>query len=76
MLPAVAELNDRAGLSEAQLSELRAALPELPTLEQVLKWGLRSSPPYELVEVVTQDEYTHDVILRWRDGLHLAFDAT
>lgn len=72
----VAELIDRAGLPEPRLSELRAAISELPTLEEVLQWALRSSPPYELVEVVTQDEYTHDVILRWRDGRHLVFDAT
>jgi hypothetical protein len=26
--------------------------------------------------VVVQDEYTHDVVLPWEDGVYLAYDTT
>jgi hypothetical protein len=44
-----------------------AALPKLlvhlGTLAKVLPWGLAQSPPWTVVDVVVQDEFTHDVIL-------------
>lgn len=30
----------------------------------------------ELVEVIVQDEYTHDVVVRQRLGAYLCFDTT
>jgi hypothetical protein len=48
----------------------------LATLADVLAWAGRRSPPVRVEEIVTQDEYTHDVLLPF-DGKHfLAFDAT
>jgi hypothetical protein len=48
----------------------------LPTLADVLAWARGHSPPLRVEEIVTQDEYTHDVVLPF-DGRHfLAFDAT
>jgi hypothetical protein len=36
----------------------------LATLKTVLEWSLARSPRAEFVEVVVQDEFHHDVILR------------
>jgi hypothetical protein len=42
----------------------------------MLEWARAQSPPRVVTEIVTQDEYTHDVVLPF-DGSHfLAFDAT
>ena len=46
------------------------------TLEEVLRWGLAKKPPAELVTVVAQDEYTHDVVFRITEGIFLVFDTT
>ena len=35
------------------------------TLEAVLRWAHAQTPPATLEDVVIQDEYTHDVIVRW-----------
>lgn len=35
----------------------------LGTLARVLPWGLAIRPQWTVVDVVIQDEYTHDVIL-------------
>jgi hypothetical protein len=46
------------------------------TLADVLAWAREQRPPVSVAEIVTQDEYTHDVVLPF-DGKHfLAFDAT
>jgi len=49
---------------------------ELKTLEQVFRWAIRHDPPFVPADVVIQDEFTHDVILRATDGSALVFDAT
>lgn len=45
----------------------------LATLEDVLAW--LSATRGELLEVIVQDEYTHDVVCRLADG-YLVFDTT
>ncbi len=44
-----------------------AAIPSLivhlGTLAKVIPWGLTQHPQWSVVDVVIQDEYTHDVLL-------------
>ena len=68
---------------------VRAAEPEasgiLPTVEQtfaqchtladLLAWAARQVPRVEVAEIVTQDEYTHDVVLPFAER-YLSFDTT
>jgi len=37
---------------------------DLQTLEQVMNWAFARKPPGELIAVVTQDEFTHDVVIK------------
>jgi hypothetical protein len=46
------------------------------TLADVLEWARRQQPPRQVSEIVTQDEYTHDVVLPFEGGHFLVFDAT
>lgn len=48
-------------------------MPEFQTLEQVVQWVLRSG--HSIEEIVVQDEYTHDVVVRTNDG-YLVYDTT
>lgn len=48
----------------------------LVTLGDVMRWGLAQSPPCSPSEIVTQDEYTHDVVLSLAPDCHLVFDTT
>jgi hypothetical protein len=54
------------------LQELTA--PE--TLGQVLRWAHARSPRAEFHDVVIQDEYTHDIVVRVDDRVYAVFDAT
>lgn len=42
----------------------------LDTLEEVVRTG------WELVDIVVQDEFTHDVIVRGPEGAYVVFDTT
>jgi hypothetical protein len=46
------------------------------TLEDVVRWGLAQRPPRLVERVVVQDEYTHDVAIRWAEGAYLVYDTT
>lgn len=45
------------------IEALTGFLTRLGTLARVLPWGMAHNPPWIVVDVVIQDEYTHDVIL-------------
>ena len=61
---------------DAVVARASAALRERSTLADVLQWAREQVPARQVVEIITQDEYTHDVVLPF-DGDHfLAFDAT
>jgi len=47
-----------------------------PTLADVFRWLRHRSPPRTVTEIVTQDEYTHDVVVEWAEATYLVFDAT
>lgn len=51
-------------------------LPPLRTLEALLTFLRAQDPPRSITDVVTQDEYTHDVVVRWSDAVFLVFDTT
>ncbi|MBS2030711.1 MAG: hypothetical protein JST54_22595 [Deltaproteobacteria bacterium] len=69
-------LTDRAKLPADVLDALARELAPLRMLDEVLRWGFAQSPPRDVADIVIQDEYTHDVVLPWRDELHLVFGTT
>ena len=69
-----------ANLSPDALSQIATELSGQENLGDVMSWGL-SAPsgtfiPSIVSEVIVQDEFTHDVIVPWRDGLVLVYDTT
>ncbi len=78
------DLDDRVGLTPAQRERLRAAVAAQGMLVDVVRWIAELTPPGELVDVVQQDEYTLDVIVRVTlpeqggpgRAVHLVYDTT
>jgi len=66
----------RGGVPAEMLSRATIEVSELPTLADVLEWARGHEPPRLVAEIVTQDEYTHDIVLPFDDGHFLVFDAT
>jgi len=63
-------------VTSRDLARFRLALRDLHTLDPVLDWLRVQEPPRIVQDIVTQDEYTHDVIVPWNERLVLVFDTT
>lgn len=70
------DVSDNAGLAAEDLAAVRRLAAEQRTLGDVLDWCRAHRLLPRWPEVVTQDEYTHDVIVPYRDALHLVYDTT
>jgi hypothetical protein len=71
---------NQANLSPNMIAEIEAQLADQKNLKDVMTWAL-SSPsgtfiPQVVAGVIVQDEFTHDVVVPWRDGLVLIYDTT
>jgi hypothetical protein len=72
----VIPIHDYAALTPDQRAELEAVVPLLRTLGDALEWARAQTPPWSVAEIVTQDEYTHDVVLESSGRPFLAFDTS
>lgn len=66
---------DYADSTESERDFLQGTFGSFTRLAEVLDWMRGLNPPASL-EVVTQDEYTHDVLVTLPDGRCLDFDST
>lgn len=71
---------NHADLEPEGIAQIESELSGQQNLNDVMKWAL-SHPegifiPAVVAQVVVQDEFTHDVIVPYRDGLVLIYDTT
>ena len=71
---------NKAQLSAEQLAAIERELSGQQNLGDVMKWALAHPAAIftraVIAGVVVQDEFTHDVIVPWRDNLVLVYDTT
>lgn len=70
------DIEARGSFPAAVLESIAVVIAAQQTLEDVVRWGLGQRPARLIERVVVQDEYTHDVALRWGDGVYLVYDTT
>lgn len=58
------------GAIGSELAGRLGLVDKLETLEDVVRWN------GEIVDVIVQDEYTHDVIVRGPERAFVVFDTT
>ena len=63
---------DHAGLSAEDRAAIEAKVGSQTTLASVLQ----AAGPTAVEEIVTQDEFTHDVLIPYQQGRYLAYDTT
>ncbi len=68
-------LTDYAGLDASEGATLERAITEHTTLERVLDWGRAQEPQLRVESVLTQDEYTHDVLIPY-GRRYLVYDTS
>ena len=74
------EVINYANLKSSDIAAIEQELGHVRSFLDVFNWAKSQAPgillPQVVQEVITQDEYTHDVIMPWRDGLVLVYDTT
>ena len=65
-----------ASFATETLDAIEALIARQKTLEDVVAWALAQRPPRLVERVVVQDEYTHDLVIRYADGVYLVYDTT
>jgi hypothetical protein len=58
------------------LTEILQEAQTFQSLKEALGWAFAKQPPMEIVNVVAQDEYTHDVVFRIAEDGFIVFDTT
>jgi len=69
-------ITNQAQLSDTQVAKLAAEIGGQATLHDILDWGFAHKPVRRVEEIVTQDEYTHDVLVPLDAPLYLAYDVS
>ena len=69
-------VHDEAGLGPERIAAIQSAVHSLPTLGDVLAWSRSATRSRQPTDIVTQDEYTHDVVFDLDGRIYLAFDTT
>jgi len=70
------ELINTAAIPSPVMEEMRRLLEPMRTLGDLLDWSRQLEPSVPDPVVVTQDEYTHDVLVPINGGRWLDFDTT
>lgn len=68
-------LIDYARLEPGERDALARAVATQTTLEQALAWARALTPPRSVESVLTQDEYTHDVLIPYGNR-YLVYDTS
>lgn len=68
-------LVDHAELQPTERESLGRAVAAHTTLERVLDWARAHTPPLVVESVLTQDEYTHDVLIPY-GRRYLVYDTS
>lgn len=79
MTGAKIKITNLAHLAENEFAEIEAELADQKTLGRVLTWASAKPKgdflPQTVAEVITQDEFTHDVVVPYKN-LFLVYDTT
>ncbi len=69
-------IENRANLTTAQFERLTRALMEHRSIKHALDWLQNQRPPLTVSDMVTQDEFSHDILVNYPGGLCLVYDVT
>ena len=57
-------------------TDILSEVESFRSLEEAVLWAFARKPPAEILNVVTQDEFTHDIVIRVTPEVFLLFDTT
>ncbi len=69
-------IENRAGLPSGQLETLVQAVSRQTSIKHAVDWLATHRPPLTIEDMVTQDEFSHDILAPYPEGLYLVYDVT
>jgi hypothetical protein len=69
-------VENRSGLGDEELLRITSALASHRSIKQAVDWLTAHDPPLAPTGMVTQDEYSHDIIVAYPGGLWVVYDST
>jgi hypothetical protein len=66
----------RAGIAAEDLSSLTGAMARQHSIKHAVDWLAAHDPPIAPAGMVTQDEFSHDILVDYPGGLWLVYDTT
>ncbi len=69
-------VENRAALPAHDFARLAETLSHHRSIKHALDWLASLTPPLAPTDMVTQDEYSHDILVPYPNGLWLIYDST
>jgi hypothetical protein len=69
-------IENRANLSAADFARIAEPAAGHRSIKHALDWFVRQNPPLIPAGMVTQDEFSHDILVAYPAGLWLVYDST
>ena len=69
-------IENRSGLSGEDFARIAKAVASQGSIKQALNWFLGHNPPLVPSEMVTQDEFSHDILVAHPGDTWLAYSTT
>ena len=69
-------VENRAGLAADEFTRIAGAVSRHRSIKHAVDWLSACDPPLAPVDMVTQDESSHDVLAAHPGGLWLVYDST
>lgn len=68
-------LSNHANLTTEQAHALVREIRPLAHIDDAVRWREGQVDGRAILEVLVQDETSHDIVMEWMDGKHLVFDT-
>jgi hypothetical protein len=69
-------VENRANLGADDFARIVEAVAGQRSMRQAIAWFASQVPPLATADMVTQDEFSHDILVAYRGGLWLVYDST
>jgi hypothetical protein len=69
-------VENRAGLDDELFLSILREISGQSSIRHVVDWLVRHQPPLKIEDMVTQDEFSHDIMVPYREELFLVYDST
>jgi len=69
-------VENRARLTVDELSRIAGVLVHQRSVKYAVDWLAKHDPPIVPTGMVTQDEFSHDILVPYMRGLWLVYDST